>query len=149
MREQAVKEYTYSRRYKFVFIWLSNVLLVLLTLSIVYWKPLIILANGFAWVVNYYFLANSFNKKLFVHYEGKFVYRNVFRRRLSFNIEDIERVELTTVRKGLMIKLKEGRGYVFLTPYWRNYKLLYRFVINRVDPAAVSDRLKMERAFGL
>ena len=149
MREQTVREYAYSRRYKFVFIWLSNVLLVLLTLSIVYWTPLLVLFNFIAWSFNYYFLGNSFNKKLFVSNEGKFVYRNVFRRRLSFNIEEVEEVKLTSVRKGLVLKLKDGKGFVYLTPYWRNWKQLYRFVINRVDPQLIVDREKLIAAFGL
>jgi len=144
MREQSVKEYAYSRRYKFVFIWLSNILLVLFTLTIVYWKPILAVFNFMVWSLNYYFLANSFNKKIFVHYEGKFVYRNVFRRRLSFNIEDIEEVKATKVRRGLMLKLSDGKGFVYLTPYWRNWKNLYRFILNRVNP----DKVKgMEKIF--
>ncbi|MBI1182854.1 hypothetical protein GC194_01190 [bacterium] len=149
MREPSVKEYTYSRKYKFTFIWLSNILLVLLTLSVVYWKPLLALLNFIVWSINYYFLANSFNKKIFVHFEGKFVYRNVFRRRLSFNVDEIEEIKATTVRKGLMLKLKDGKGFVYLTPYWRNWKHLFRFVINRTDPAKIVDRDKVLAAFDL
>lgn len=149
MREQTVKEYAYSRRYKFVFIWLSNVLLVLLTLSIVYWSPWLIAINFLAWSFNYYFLGNSFNKKIFVSNEGKFVYRNVLRRRLSFNLDEIDNVTQTRVRKGIVIKLKDGKGFVYLTPYWRNWKQLYRFVINRVEPSVVKDRDKIIASFSL
>lgn len=143
MREHLVREYGYSRRYKFVFIWLSNALLVLLTLTIVYWNPILILLNFFAWMFNYYLLANSFNKKIFVHHEGKFVYRNVIRRRLSFNIEDIEQVKATTVRKGLVLKLRDGKGFVFLSPYWRNWRHLYRFILNRVPPEVIVNKDKI------
>jgi len=149
MREQYVREYTYSRRYKFVFIWLSNILLVLLTLAIVYWKPYLAVVNFLAWTLNYYFLANSFNKKIFVHNEGKFVYRNVFRRRVSFNIEDILEVKATTVRKGLMIKLKDGKGFVYLTPYWRNWRQLFRFVVSRVEPEKIQDPKKVSSIIDL
>jgi len=149
MREQAVREFAYSRRYKFVFIWLSNILLVLLTLAIVYKEPILAILNFMIWSLNYYFLANSFNKKIFVHSEGKFVYRNVFRRRVSFNLEDIEMVKATKVRKGLMIKLKDGRGFVYVTPYWRNWKILYRFILNRVGPGKVVDMEKIFSSFDL
>jgi hypothetical protein len=149
MREQTVREYSYSKRYKFTFIWLSNILLVLLTLSLVYWKPVLAGLNFFAWSLNYYFLGNSFNKKLFASNEGKFVYRNVFRRRLSFNVEDIEEVKSTSVRKGLMLKLADGKGFVYLTPYWRNSRALFRFIVNRVDPDKVVDRDKLISAFNL
>ncbi|MGB0431273.1 MAG: hypothetical protein ACPGLV_12430 [Bacteroidia bacterium] len=149
MREQSVREYSYSRRYKFVFIWLSNILLVFVTLSLVYWKPVLAGVNFVVWSLNYYFLGNSFNKKLFVSFEGKFVYRNVFRRRLSFNIEEIEEVKLTSVRRGLMLKLADNKGFVYLTPYWRNSKQLFRFVVNRVDPEKVHDREKLISTFNL
>lgn len=149
MREQAVREFAYSRRYKFVFIWLSNILLVFLTLSIVYKQPILVLLNFMLWSLNYYFLANSFNKKIFVHNEGKFVYRNVLRRRLSFNLDEIEMVKATKVRKGLMVKLKEGKGFVYLTPYWRNWKLLYRFILNRVEPGKIVESEKIFSSFDL
>lgn len=149
MREQAVREYAYSRRYKFVFIWLSNILLVLLTLAIVYNQPVLGVLNFFVWGLNYYFLANSFNKKIFVHSEGKFVYRNVLRRRVSFNLEEIEMVKATKVRKGLMVKLKDGKGFIYLTPYWRNWKLLYRFILNRVGPDKVVESEKIFASFDL
>ena len=149
MREQLVREFSYSRRYKFVFIWLSSVLLVLLTLTFVYWNTLLIVLNFSAWLLNYYFLANSFNKKIFVHHEGKFVYRNVFRRRLSFNIEEIDQISATSVRRGLILKLKDGKGFVYLTPYWKNWRFLFRFVVNSVDSEKIKNRAKIIRSFDL
>lgn len=144
-----VREYQYSRKYKFTFIWFSQVLLVFLTLSIVYWQPILIVLNFGAYCFNYFLLANSFNKKIFVHTEGKFVYRNVFRRRMSFNIEDIASIRRTKIRKGLMIELKEGKGYVYLTPFWKNWQILFRFVLNRTDPDKIVNREYIDQSLNL
>ncbi len=149
MREQVVREFSYSRRYKFIFIWLSNILLVLVTLSIVYWEPILASLNFVVWLINYYFLGNSFNKKIFVSNDGKFVYRNVFRRRLSFNIDEIDNVKLTSVRRGLMLKLADNKGFVYLTPYWRNSRQLYRYIITRVDPSKISEYDRIVSSFNL
>ncbi|MCB0737625.1 MAG: hypothetical protein KDC92_08940 [Bacteroidetes bacterium] len=144
-KEHFVREYSYSRKYKFVFIWLSQIFLVLLTLSVVYWDFLWLVAVNFiAYAFNYYLLANSFNKKIFVHSEGKFVYRNVFRRRMSFNVDDIESIRRTKIRRGLVLKLKEGKGFVYLTPFWSNSLYLFRFILNRVAPERVEQREKIE-----
>lgn len=148
-REHYVREYAYSRKYKFAFIWLSQVFLVLLTLSVVYWNLWLIIFNFGAYCFNYYLLANSFNKKIFVHSEGKFVYRNVFRRRVSFNVEDIDSITRTKIRKGLVVKLKDGKGFVYLTPFWKNWHHLFRFFLNSVDPAKVKNRERIEALLDL
>ena len=121
----------------------------LLTLSVVYFKPILILLNFALYSLNYYLLANSFNKKIFAHVDGKFVYRNVFRRRLSFNIDEIQSIKQTRIRRGMMIQLKDGKGFVYLTPYWKNWQQLFRFILNRVDPAVVQNKEKLMAAFDL
>lgn len=132
-----------------MFIWLSNAFLVLLTLAIVYWKPWLILINFAAYCFNYYLLANSFNKKIFAHSEGKFVYRNVFRRRLSFNFEDIVQIDQTTIRKGIVLKLKDNKGFVYLTPYWKNWQYLFRFVLNGVNQDVIKNKEKIFKSLNL
>lgn len=148
-KEDSIRVHSYPKKYKILFIVLGNLFLVLLVLSVVNRSIIYSALNFGIYCFNAYLLANSFNKKIFVHPSGKFVYRNVLRRRMSFNIEDIESVEQTRIRRGLVLKLKNKGGFVYLTPYWRRWKALFRFVLTRVDPERIKNQERIMKSLNL